>query len=146
MEEFSSDLIENLYGNPHSASSPSALASRRIDAIRERALRFFHADPDEFDIVFVANATAAIKMTIECIRDNAAASNTSVWYGYHRDSHSSLVGVRELTKLHRCFTSDEEVETWINGGERRGARSRQIGLFAYPGQSNMTGRRLPLSW
>lgn len=146
MEEFSFDLIENLYGNPHSASSPSALASRRIDAIRERALRFFNADPDEFDMVFVANATAAIKMTIECIRDHATAGNTSVWYGYHRDSHTSLVGGRELTKLHRCFTNDEEVETWIDSGERRGARSRRIGIFAYPGQSNMTGRRLPLSW
>jgi molybdenum cofactor sulfurtransferase len=146
VEEFSADLIGNLYGNPHSASSPSALAGHRIDAIRERALRFFNADPDEFDLVFVANATAAIKMTVECIRDYAAASNTPVWYGYHRDSHTSLVGVRELTKLHRCFTSDEEVETWINSGGLGGARSRQIGLFAYPGQSNMTGRRLPLNW
>ena len=85
MEEFSSDLIKNLYGNPHSASSPSALAGHRVDAIRERALRFFNADPDEFDLVFVANATAAIKMVVECVRDYAAASNTPVWYGYHRD-------------------------------------------------------------
>lgn len=146
VEEFSADLIENLYGNPHSASSPSALAGHRIDAVRERALRFFNADPDEFDLVFVANATAAIKMTVECIRDHAAASNISVWYGYHKDSHTSLVGVRELTTVHRCFTTDEEVETWIDGGGLAGARSRQIRLFAYPGQSNMTGRRLPLSW
>ena len=68
-------MISNLYGNPHSASSPSALAGHRVDAIRERALRFFNADPDEFDLVFVANATDAIKMVVECVRDYAAARN-----------------------------------------------------------------------
>lgn len=146
IEEFSADLIGNLYGNPHSASSPSALAGHRVDEIRERALRFFNADPEEFDLVFVANATAAVKMVIDCFKDHAAASNTPVWYGYHRDAHTSLVGVRELTKMHRCFTSDEEVDLWINSGGLGGPRARQLGLFAYPGQSNMTGRRLPLSW
>ena len=97
-------------------------------------------------MVFTANATAAIKLVIDCFRDHAAVSNTPVWYGYHRDAHTSLVGVRELTKMHRCFTSDREVETWINSGGLGGPRSRQLGLFAYPGQSNMTGRRLPLDW
>ncbi|CAK3886771.1 Molybdenum cofactor sulfurase [Lecanosticta acicola] len=146
VEEFSADLIHNLYGNPHSASTPSALAGHRVDEIRERALRFFNADPAEFDLIFVANATAAIKLVIDCFKDHAAASNTPVWYGYHRDAHTSLVGVRELTKMHRCFTSDEEVDLWINSGGLGGPRARQLGLFAYPGQSNMTGRRLPLSW
>ncbi|CAK1354751.1 Molybdenum cofactor sulfurase [Cercospora beticola] len=146
IDDFAADLISNLYGNPHSASTPSAIAGHRVDTIRERALRFFNADPDEFDLVFVANATAAIKLVIDCFKDHAAASNTPVWYGYHRDSHTSLVGVRESTKMHRCFTSDEEVDIWINSGGLGGPRARQLGLFAYPGQSNMTGRRLPLSW
>lgn len=85
-------------------------------------------------------------MVIECFKDHAAASNTPVWYGYHKDAHTSLVGIRESTKLHRCFTSDEEVDIWINSGGLGGPRARQLGLFAYPGQSNMTGRRLPLNW
>lgn len=146
MEQFAADMISNLYGNPHSASSPSALAGHRVDAVRERALRFFNADPADWDLVFTANATASIKLVAECFRDHAAVSNTPVWYGYHRDSHTSVVGVRELTKMHRCFTSDEEVDLWINSGGLGGPRPRQLGLFAYPGQSNMTGRRLPLSW
>lgn len=146
IEGWSADMIANLYGNPHSASTPSALSGHRVDAIRERALRFFNADPEEWDLVFTANATASIKLVIECFRDHAATSNTPVWYGYHRDSHTSVVGVRELTKMHRCFTSDEEVDIWINSGGLGGPRARQLGLFAYPGQSNMTGRRLPLSW
>ncbi|KAK0896912.1 hypothetical protein LTR91_010834 [Friedmanniomyces endolithicus] len=146
VEEFSADLISNLYGNPHSASTPSALAGHRVDTIRDRALRFFNADPEHFDLVFVANATAAIKLVIDCFKDYAAVSNTPVWYGYHKDAHTSLVGVRESTKLHRCFATDEEVDIWINSGGLGGPRARQLGLFAYPGQSNMSGRRLPLNW
>lgn len=146
IDEFSADLTSNLYGNPHSASSPAALSGHRIDTIREKALRFFNADPDEWDLVFTANASAAIKLVVECIRDHAASTNTPVWYGYHRDAHTSLVGVRELVQAHRCFTSDEEVDLWIRSGGFGGARPRQLGLFAYPGQSNMTGRRLPWSW
>ncbi|TIA01844.1 PLP-dependent transferase [Aureobasidium pullulans] len=146
VEAFSKDLITNLYGNPHSDSTPSAIAGHRIDAIREKALRFFKADPEEWDLVFVANATAAIKLTIECIKDHAASTHKQLWYGYHRDAHTSLVGIRELTPTSRCFGSDEEVEKWIECGGAGGPLPRQLGLFAYPGQSNMTGRRLPLSW
>ncbi|KAL1306208.1 hypothetical protein AAFC00_004305 [Neodothiora populina] len=146
MEQFSADMISNLYGNPHSASTPSAFAGHRIDAIRYRALRFFNADPEDWDLVFTANATASIKLVMECFRDHAATSNTPVWYGYHKDSHTSVVGAREATKTHRCFASDQEVDTWINSGGLGGPRARQLGLFAYPGQSNMTGRRLPTSW
>jgi molybdenum cofactor sulfurtransferase len=146
VEDFSKDLLSNLYGNPHSASTPSAVAGHRIDAIREKALRFFKADPKEWDLVFVANATAAIKLTAECIRDHAATTQQQLWYGYHRDSHTSLVGIRELTPTSRCFSSDEEVEKWMQCGGAGGPLPRQLGLFAYPGQSNMTGRRLPLSW
>lgn len=146
VEDFSKDLISNLYGNPHSDSTPSAVAGHRIDAIREKALRFFKADPEEWDLVFVANATAAIKLTIECLTDHAASAHKQLWYGYHRDSHTSVVGVRELTTTSRCFASDDEVEKWIECGGIGGPLPRQLGLFAYPGQSNMTGRRLPLTW
>ena len=61
------------------------------------------------------------------------------------DAHTSLVGVRELASAgHRCFASDEEVESWIDSGldiETCGLR-----LFGYPAQSNMTGYRPPLEW
>ncbi|TKX24812.1 molybdenum cofactor sulfurase [Elsinoe australis] len=140
------DLATNLYGNPHSTSAPSALASHKVDTTRTRVLRFFNADPADWDLIWTANATAAIKLVIESLRDYAAASNTPIWYGYHKDAHTSLVGIRELTKMHRCFLSDDEVDLWINSGGLGGPRARQIGLFAYPGQSNMTGRRLPYNW
>ena len=114
--------------------------------MREKALRFFNADPEHWDLIFTANATAAIKLVVECFRDRSASTKIPFWYGYHKDAHSSVVGARELAQAHRCFTTDEEVDLWIKSGALSGPRARRLGLFSYPGQSNMTGRRLPLTW
>ena len=92
-------MIANLYGNPHSASNASQLTTRRIEDVRLRLLQMFNADPQEFDVVFVANATAGIKMVMDAFRDQ----DEGFYYGYHRDAHTSLVGVREAAKEHRCF-------------------------------------------
>lgn len=137
-------MTSNLLGNPHSASASSQLSSRLMDDTRLRVLRFFNASPDEFDVVFVANATAAIKLVAEAFRD----TDGGFWYGYHSDAHTSVVGIRELTdRGSRCFRDDAEVADWIsritvdvNDGQQ------QVGLFAYPGQSNMTGHRTPVDW
>jgi len=141
-------------------------------------LEFFKADPEVFDLVFVANATAAIKLVGECFHDCALSQKKAFWYGYHNDAHTSLVGAREYSNVSRCFKDDENVDAWIEGGGmdgrwhesgiEGGLRNKQedgnedgnengsgngngnerspaqLGLFAYPGQSNMTGRRLPL--
>lgn len=143
MDEFSKDMISNLLGNPHSASSSSQLSTRRIEDVRLRVLRFFNADPDLFDLVFVANATAGIKMVMEGFREQECG----FWYGYHKDAHTSLVGIREATSgRHHCFGSDEEVEDWLDEDSAAVTANNSLGLFAYPAQSNMNGRRLPLSW
>jgi molybdenum cofactor sulfurtransferase len=123
-----------------------------VDAVRKEALQFLGADPEHFELVFTANTTAAIKLVAESFRDLALASSTaeSFWYGYHKDSHTSLVGVREYSEgSSHCFSSDEEVENWLQGRESPKTLSNTRGLpglFAYPGQSNMTGRRLPFTW
>lgn len=146
VEGYSKALMDNLYGNPHSASASSQLSSRRIDDVRVQTLRFFNADLDKFDIVFVANATAAIKLVADSFRDQDGGFN----YAYHAEAHTSLVGVRELALPGaRCFARDVEVEGWLNDREVVGPSSpnrRTPSLFAYPAQSNMTGRRLPMKW
>ena len=103
-----------------------------------------NANPDDFDVVFVANATAAIKLVAECLAQD------EFWYGYHKDAHTSLVGVRQLSREARCFASDNEVEEWIEGTntgmDTQYTKGEQLKVFAYPAQSNMTGHRPPLSW
>lgn len=141
MERFMSDMMSNLYGNPHSASASSQLSTGRIEDTRLKALRFFNADPDEFDLVFVANATAGIKLVMEAFRGREGGFS----YGYHQDAHTSLVGVRESASSSSCL-HDEDVESWLSGPKLPSSAASQLDLFAYPAQSNMDGRRLPLSW
>jgi len=119
-------------------SQSSQRSTQLVENVRLKLLRFLNADPDSFDVVFVANATAAIKLIADTFRDLPGG----FWYGYHRDAHTSLVGARELAMRHQCFESDREVDDWIRS--RTGVE--EIGLFAYPAQSNMNGRRLPLRW
>lgn len=136
-------MVSNLYGNPHSASSSSQLSARRIDDARMRLLHMFHADPEEFDVVFVANATAGVKLVLEAFRDQPGGFA----YSYHGECHTSLVGVRELASHHRCFGSDAEVGQWLaHRPSWDTAQNPSTELFAYPAQSNMNGRRLPLDW
>lgn len=159
IREYLAELSGNLYGNPHSESRSSRLSTARVQETREHVLQFFHADPEQFDVVFVLNATSAIKLVAETLTSlQTGSSNRPLWYGYHIDSHTSVVGLRQLASAgYRCFESNDAVDHWLETGshigEDKSIRSSPsttekppIGLFAYPGQSNMTGHRLPLSW
>ena len=148
-----SDLSSHLYGNPHSQSPSSILSSKRIEKARYDMLRFFKADPQHFDLIFVANATAAIKLVADGMRGSCEKGNDKgFWYGYHAAAHTSLVGIREVASVTRYFRSDQEVEEWLAGEEKPSQNEESSlaccnsGLFAYPAQSNMNGRRLPLDW
>jgi molybdenum cofactor sulfurtransferase len=143
MEQFSQNMTQNLYGNPHSASASSQLSTARIEDVRLRALEFFNADPADFELVFVANATAGIKLVTEALRSLPGGFR----YAYHEASHTSLVGVREEAHQSICL-GDSDVAAWIDGKSPFGdaAPEENTVLFAYPGQSNMDGRRYPLSW
>jgi molybdenum cofactor sulfurtransferase len=137
-------MQNTLLANPHSdASNPSA-SSTIVAETRLKVLRFFNADPNHFDIVFTANATAAAKLVMDCFAGHTNGFN----YCYHRNCHTSLVGVREVARRSHCFATDEETEHWLH--KRRGPSTSwdddQPILFAYPAQSNMNGARLPLHW
>jgi molybdenum cofactor sulfurtransferase len=137
------DMMSNLYGNPHSASPSSQLSTNRIEDTRLHVLQFFKAEPEDFDVVFVANATAGIKLVMDAFREQKGGFS----YGYHRDAHTSLVGAREIALASRCL-DDQDVERWLSGSESMVADHVPCtaNLFAYPAQSNLDGRRLPLSW
>ena len=146
IKSVSEDLLSNLYGNPHSQSSSSQLTTQRILDIRLHVLRLFNADPEDYDVVFCSNATAGVKLILEAY----SAQDGGFQYRYHKDCHTSLVGVRELAEQAECLGSDEEVVNWLEeeeeeSNEEAGGQQTK-GLFAYPGQSNFSGRRLPLRW
>ncbi|KAK7745476.1 hypothetical protein SLS53_002974 [Cytospora paraplurivora] len=143
MDRFASEMTQSLLGNPHSASSSSQLSTMRIEDTRLRALRFFNADPDEFDLIFVANATAGIKLVAEALRATPGGFN----YAYHLSSHTSLVGLREEARHSLCL-DDTQVHDWLAGTDPFDHHTERASttLLAYPGQSNLDGRRYPLDW
>lgn len=151
IDSFSHSMINNLWGNPHSENLPARLSGDMVDSVRAKALGFLGADPEHFDLVFVQNATAGIKLVADAFRDlGEKTSSKSFWYGYHREVHTSLIGVREFSGGdYHCFDDDRQVERWLdcplNSNVRRG-KPTGLGLFAYPGQSNLGGRRLPKGW
>ncbi|KAI1336855.1 molybdenum cofactor sulfurase [Xylariaceae sp. FL0016] len=143
VEKFAADMTSNLFGNPHSASSSSQTSTSRIEDVRLRMLQFFNADPSEFDLVFVANATAGIKLVSEAFR----SLPNGFKYLYHQACHTSLVGVRQEAKNSLCL-SDDILNKWLDGTSPladTGAQSEPI-LFAYPAQSNLDGKRYPMEW
>ncbi|KAL4908638.1 hypothetical protein BDW74DRAFT_147715 [Aspergillus multicolor] len=152
IRSYALDLQTSLYGNPHSDNTPSRVSGARVDAIRVQLLHFFGADPKNFELVFTANATASIKLVGECMAHYSRSRQASPFskrrgfnYVYHQDSHTSLVGLREIaTGQSLCLRGDRAAEEWIGRG--KGFCKKDVTLFAYPGQSNMTGRRMPRSW
>ncbi|EPE03964.1 molybdenum cofactor sulfurase [Ophiostoma piceae UAMH 11346] len=139
---FAADMMANLLGNPHSASASSQAASQMVEDVRLQTLQFFGADPNEFDLVFVANATAGIKLVAEAFR----ALPEGFSYVYHQACHTSLVGIREEAQEAVCSPS-EDIESWISTQKQiTFSGQRPNTLFAYPAQSNMDGQRYPLTW
>jgi molybdenum cofactor sulfurtransferase len=143
LKSFSKEMKRNLLANPHSDASKPSASSIIVAETRLKVLRMFKADPERFDVVFTANATASVKLVMECVSGLEGGFD----YCYHRNCHTSLVGVREIATRSGCFASDEDTETWLDHGyDHAATNSGRPTLFAYPAQSNMNGQRLPLQW
>lgn len=74
-----------------------------MEETRRKALQFFNADPEEWDLVFTANATAAIKLVHDCFRDSAETQRRTWWYVKARcimAFHHMQEHINTLQKLH----------------------------------------------
>ena len=141
-------LRDHLLGNPHSTNPASALATSFSEKTRLSVLNFFNADPDEFVVIFTANATHALKLVGE-----AYPFDESGRYLLTFDNHNSVNGIREFARGRGCPTTYVPVvlpDMGVDEGELRShlARVDRGGrrLFAYPAQSNFSGVQHPLDW
>ncbi|CAZ84354.1 unnamed protein product [Tuber melanosporum] len=146
----SADLRENLYGNPHSENPSSKLSARKVTAVRLKVLALFKADPAKYDVIFCANTTAGVKLVADSFTghgQDGGKGKGNFKYRFHKDCHTSLIGPRGMAGSAECFWGDEEVEAWLDSpeeDEEEGEEEGSLGLFAWPGQSNFSGRRLPI--
>ncbi|CAG8511216.1 10979_t:CDS:2 [Paraglomus brasilianum] len=142
------DLTDNLYGNPHSKSPSSMLATKKVEAVRNQILNYFDCTPGDYQVVFTQNATAAIKLVGEIFPWQSERS----WFKYLRENHTSIIGLRALAKeggADISVLSEAEVESFI--GTHRQLKEQDDGeviynLFAYPGQCNFSGMKFPINW
>ena len=141
-------LRDHLLGNPHSTNPASALATTFTEHTRLSVLDFFNGDPDEFVVIFTANATQALKLVGESYPFDASGE-----YLLTFDNHNSVNGIREFARARNCPTTyvpivlpdmrvdEAEMRSHLARGSAGGPR-----LFAYPAQSNFSGVQHPLDW
>lgn len=141
-------LSENLFGNPHSTNPSSMASTVLVEEAREAILRFFNADPAEYVAIFTSNASGALKLVGESYPFEPGSR-----YLLTFDNHNSVNGIREYALAHQAEVTYIPVlppEMDIDAGriEQELARNQsdKPHLFAYPAQSNFSGRRHPLEW
>src|SRR5688572_26186456 len=82
-------LTNTIWGNPHSESFPSAASTEAIETARGLTLHFFDADPSEYDVVFTANASGAIRILAETFPFGSGSRLVLT-----ADNHNSVNGLR----------------------------------------------------
>jgi selenocysteine lyase/cysteine desulfurase len=141
-------LAGAVLGNPHS-QSPTALASAGLAReARDAVRRFFNAPEDEFEIVFTANASGALKLVGEAYPFGPGGA-----FLLSYDNHNSVNGIREFAVRKGAAVAyipvreedlrldPEQVHMALRGAEDGAPK-----LFAYPAQSNFSGAQHPLEW
>jgi selenocysteine lyase/cysteine desulfurase len=142
-------LLENhVFGNPHSSNPTSLAMTELVDSARRTVLDYFNASPDEYVVIFTANASGALKLVGESFPFGSGDQFLLTF-----DNHNSVNGIREFARAHGAqityvpvvlpdmHVDETQLEEYL-GLARRGGNN----LFAYPAQSNFSGVQHPLEW
>jgi molybdenum cofactor sulfurtransferase len=146
VERHTALLRDHLLGNPHSTNPASTLTTTYVEQTRLSVLAFFNADPDEYIVIFTANATQALKLVGEGYPFDASGE-----YLLTFDNHNSVNGIREFSRVRGCPTTYVPIvlpDMRVDEAELASHLERRGGhrLFAYPAQSNFSGVQHPLDW
>jgi selenocysteine lyase/cysteine desulfurase len=145
-------LRRHVFGNPHSHNPTSQAATDLMEQARGYVLHFFNASPDEYDVIFTANASGALKLVGESYPFGPQGR-----YLLTYDNHNSVNGIREFARargakvryvpIHQPDLRVDEEELAQHLARAMPDRRESSGrLFAYPAQSNFTGVQHPLAW
>ncbi|XP_062539746.1 molybdenum cofactor sulfurase 3-like [Armigeres subalbatus] len=129
------NLTQNLYCNPHTSRTTEDL----LDQVRYRVLRHFNTRSSEYSLVFTAGTTASLKLVAESY-DFAESKGSFV---YLRDSHTSVLGMRELVNTERIFPI-ERAELLAQLRANTQSSGEQSSLLVFPAQCNFNGGKYPL--
>ena len=141
-------LRESLFGNPHSTNPASSQSAEFVERARRAVLAFFSASPDEWEVVFTANASQALKLIGESY-PFARGDQFLLTF----DNHNSVNGIREFARAAGATATyvpvvlpEMRVDEHDLAAGLELARPGGHNLFAYPAQSNFSGVQHPLEW
>lgn len=141
-------LRETVFGNPHSTNPTSLGTTQLVERTRQHILDFFQASPEEYGVIFTANASHALKLVGESYPFEPGDQFLLTF-----DNHNSVNGIREFDRAHGAETTYVPViPPELRGDEATllreldRVRPGKNHLFAYPAQSNFSGVRHPLEW
>jgi selenocysteine lyase/cysteine desulfurase len=141
-------LSGQVFGNPHSKNLTSLAMTERVEQARRSVLRYFNADPDEYDMIFTPNATGALKLVGEAY-PFAPGGNYALTF----DNHNSVNGIREFARAAGATVTyipivapELRADSQALAEALELARPGEHNLFAYPAQSNFSGVQHPLEW
>ncbi|MEV0445122.1 aminotransferase class V-fold PLP-dependent enzyme [Streptomyces spectabilis] len=146
LDRYRDFVCDGIWGNPHSMNLPSQRSTEAITAARQNVLDFLNGSPDEYTVVFCANASAAIRLVAESF-PFAASSRL----GLLQDNHNSVLGIREYAERMGAETTTVPLGADLRADADEMTRLLASGidgpsLFAYPAQSNFSGIRHALDW
>ena len=153
-------LAGAVFGNPHSQNLPSRAMGARVEATRAQILEFFRASPEEYEVIFTANATGALRLVGESYPFGPGSRFLLTF-----DNHNSVNGIRQFARARgasvryvpltaglrvpeEALARDLQARTPVRRRRLAGQRSGSAAasLFAFPAQSNFSGVQHPLAW
>nr|XP_004666857.2 molybdenum cofactor sulfurase [Jaculus jaculus] len=151
LTSFTEDLMENVYGNPHSQNITSKLTQDTVEQVRYRILAHFHTTPEDYSVVFTSGSTAALRLVAEAFPwESPGPGSGGSHFCYLTDNHTSVVGMRKVAAAMNVISipiRPEDIWTVEEQGTVDCDPDCQLPhLFCYPAQSNFSGTRYPLSW
>ena len=141
-------LAQGVFGNPHSSNPTSMASTELVEDTRKAILEYFNASPEEYVVIFTSNASGALKLVGESYPFAAGGH-----YLLTFDNHNSVNGIREFALgrgaevtyipmiLPQMEIDEEKLKSSLDL-----AQVGQNNLFAYPAQSNFSGRQHSLEW
>lgn len=143
---FQQVLCGETWGNPHSENGPSRRSAEAMYRAREATLRFLNADPDEYSVIFTANASGALRLVGEAFPFQRGSRLALL-----QDNHNSVLGIREFATARGAAVETIPLRPDLRAEpaavrKALDRRSALPSLFGYPAQSNFSGVRHPLGW
>ncbi|KAI6191353.1 Molybdenum cofactor sulfurase [Aphelenchoides bicaudatus] len=155
LEAYSRSLTTLSLSNPHSRHSTAQQTFALVENARSKILKFLHTSSEDYCVVFTHNTTHSLKIVAESFQYNSASLNTvmgtlaDLANGKStllmlNDSHTSVLGMRQIKNYEQCiFTDFESLSKFLDSNppiKETECRS----LFVLTAMSNFSGTKYNL--